>query len=57
MERTNLKPGNRLGRLKEWLHRIQIERNIQNKSEMEQVLCTIPWQHGDPTEWPKVKWP
>ncbi|MDP6869212.1 MAG: CCA tRNA nucleotidyltransferase [Candidatus Poseidoniaceae archaeon] len=57
MKRTNLEPGNKLGRLKEWLHRIQIERNLKHESEIEAVLCTIPWQHGDPNEWPKMQWP
>ena len=57
MKRTGLTAGIKLGRLKEWLHRIQIERGLSNKDDIENVLCTIPWQHGDPKEWPRVKWP
>ena len=57
MQRTNLKPGVRLGRLKEWIHRIQIEQNISTLEDMERALCTIPWQHGEEDEWPRVLWP
>ena len=57
MKRTGLTAGIKLGRLKEWLHRIQIERGLTTKDDIENVLCTIPWQHGDPKEWPCVKWP
>ena len=56
-ERTALIPGKKLGRLKDWLHRIQIERNIKTRDEMERVLCTLSWQHGDEDEWPRVEWP
>lgn len=57
MKRSGLTAGIKLGRLKEWLHRIQIERGLSTKDDIENVLCTIPWQHGDPKEWPRVKWP
>ena len=56
-ERTALIPGKRLGRLKDWLHRIQIERDLKTKDEMERVLCTLSRQHGDEDEWPRVQWP
>ena len=57
MERTGLNPGIKLGRLKDWLFRIQIERGYSNPSQIETALCTLPWQHGNPEEWPKPKWP
>lgn len=57
MERTGLKPGIKLGRLKDWLFRIQIERGYRELSQMETTLCTIPWQSGKPEEWPRPIWP
>ena len=48
MQRTGLSPGIKLGRLKDWLFRIQIERGYENLEQMETALCTIPWQNGDP---------
>jgi len=57
MERTGLTAGIKLGRLKEWLHRIQIERGLTTMDDVEKVLCTISWQHGNPEEWPRVRWP
>ena len=57
MERTKLAPGIKLGRLKQWIHRIQIERNLTTIEDVETVLCTIPWQNGEPNDWPKVEWP
>lgn len=57
MERTGLKPGIKLGRLKDWLFRIQIERGYSDLSQMETALCTIPWANGDPKDWPRPKWP
>ena len=56
MKRTGLSPGIRLGRLKDWLFRLQIERDYQCIDQMETALCTIPWQNGNPDEWPKSKW-
>ena len=57
MERTSLEPGIKLGRLKDWLFRIQIERGYTDLSQMETALCTIPWANGDPKEWPRPSWP
>mgnify|MGYP002835723742 FL=1 len=57
MERTGLEPGLKLGRLKDWLFRIQIERGYENLMQMETALCTVPWTNGDPKEWPRPKWP
>lgn len=57
MSRTGLSPGIRLGRLKDWLHRVQIERNYTDISQMETALCSIQWQHGEVDNWPKPVWP
>ena len=57
MQRTGLSPGIKLGRLKDWLFRIQIERGYENLEQMETALCTIPWQNGDPKLWPRPNWP
>ena len=57
MERTGLEPGIKLGRLKDWLFRIQIERGYNDLSQMETALCTVPWANGDPKDWPRPKWP
>ncbi len=57
MERTNLQPGEKLGKLKDWLFRIQIERGYTEIEQMEAALCSIPWNIGDGNEWPKVEWP
>ena len=57
MQRTGLDPGIKLGRLKDWLFRIQIERGYDNIEQLETALCTIPWQSGDPKLWPRPEWP
>jgi hypothetical protein len=57
MNKTGIAPGMRLGHLKEWLHRIQIERSFTELSQVETVLCTLPWQDGDSRVWPKLRWP
>ena len=57
MSITGLNQGRRLGRLKEWLHRIQVERDLAEISEIESVLCTLNWEYGDEFSWPRVCWP
>lgn len=57
MSKTGLEPGIKLGRLKDWLFRIQIERGYTQISQIETALCTISWTHGDPRDWPRPKWP
>ena len=57
MQRTGLGSGVRLGRLLAWLHRLQIERNITEISELERLLTTLPFVHGDPKSWPTVAFP
>ena len=57
MAKTGIKPGVKLGRLKDWLYRIQIERAYTSISQVETALCTITWSHGDTSDWPKPQWP
>ena len=54
---TGLEPGVRLGRLKAWLHRIQIEDDLYDLSEVEVKLKEIDWEKGDPLTWPSLSWP
>ena len=57
MDFTGLSQGRRLGRLKEWLHLLQVERDLGDISEIESLLCTLSWQHGDELSWPRLAWP
>ena len=57
MQRTGLGSGVRLGRLLAWLYRLQIEREISTPAELEAVLNTLPFVHGDPQSWPTVAFP
>jgi len=54
---TGLKPGKRLGRLKDWLHTIQIERGITNPEEVISSLEEIEWKESDYEKWPVLSWP
>jgi len=56
-EMTGLSQGIKLGRLKEWLHRKQIEEDLPNLAEVESHLNQLVWKDGDPTEWPRLCWP
>ncbi|MAH98614.1 MAG: hypothetical protein CMA12_04625 [Euryarchaeota archaeon] len=54
---TGLKPGKRLGRLKGWLHTIQIERGITSPEEIVSSLEEINWRESDYERWPVLSWP
>ena len=56
MDKTGIGKGEKLGRLKEWLHRLQIERDVATLDEMSSILVTIPWKNGDYSGWPLIKW-
>jgi len=56
MEKTGLEKGEKLGRLKQWLHRLQIERDLVELEEIFNILATIPWKFGDYSKWPKSTW-
>ena len=57
MARTGATEGMRLGRLKQWLHRIQIEENLTTVAEMEVALSKLPFEHGDVEGWPRPVFP
>jgi tRNA nucleotidyltransferase (CCA-adding enzyme) len=55
MQRTGLGKGIVLGRLKMWLHRIQIERDLADSDAVEAALCSLNWEHANDAHWPKVE--
>ncbi len=54
MATTNIEQGQKLGRLKEWLYRIQIENDLEKVSEIEEILATLQWQSSDFNSWPRM---
>ena len=52
MDVTGLEAGVRLGRLKGWLHRRQIEENLSEADEVISMLETLEWETEDPESWP-----
>ena len=57
MQRTGVSQGIRLGRLKQWLHRMQVEHDFTSVNEMEGMLSRLPFEHGDHEGWPSVSFP
>ena len=57
MQRTGLAKGRALGRLKAWLHRLQIERDLADANEVESVLCSLHWTEENHLDWPKLQFP
>ena len=57
MDVTGLEAGVRLGRLKGWLHRRQIEENLSEADEVISMLETLEWETEDPESWPALAWP
>ena len=56
-EITGLEGGKRLGRLKEWLHRIQVERDLSSEEEVVELLAEFDWRNSDFEEWQGLSWP
>lgn len=54
MNTTNIKQGQRLGRLKEWLFRLQIEKDLEDLSQIEALLCKIHWKDVSIDSWPRI---
>ena len=56
MKRTGLNPGIKLGRLKDWLFRIQIDRGYTKLEQIETALSQFlgRWR---PKDWPRPTWP
>ncbi len=57
MARTGTVEGMRLGRLKQWLHRIQVEEHLTRPEQLEAVLSRLPFEHGSPDDWPRLRFP
>ena len=56
-EITGLEGGKRLGRLKDWLHRIQVERDLASEEEVIELLTEFDWENSDFEEWQGLSWP
>ena len=54
---SELSFGRRLGRLKEWLFRIQIEQDLATTDEVLALLEILDWVATDPESWPDSDWP
>jgi len=57
MQRTGITQGIRLGRLKQWLHRLQIEQDLTTIQQMESVLSRLAFEHGEHESWPRLTFP
>ena len=54
---TGLEPGRKLGRLKDWLHRIQVEEDIENREALIAMVDKIGWEESGFEDWPVLCWP
>lgn len=54
---TGIEPGRKLGRLKDWLHRIQVEEDIEDRESMISMMDEIHWDDSSFEEWPVLSWP
>ena len=54
---TGLEGGKRLGRLKDWLHRIQVERDLNSTDDVIALLDEVEWEDSDLEEWQGLSWP
>ncbi|HJM76900.1 MAG: hypothetical protein QGF28_05160 [Candidatus Thalassarchaeaceae archaeon] len=54
---TGLEPGKRLGRLKGWLHRRQVEEDLISPEDVLALLDGMEWAESDPDKWPILSWP
>ncbi len=57
MHRTGMQQGMRLGRLKQWIHRLQIEHDITDTIQLEAILSRLPFEHGEHDDWPRLEFP
>ena len=57
MQRSGIQQGLRLGRLKNWLHRLQIEHDLVRVEDMERHLSQLPFEHGECEDWPQLEFP
>ena len=54
---TGLPPGPRLGMLKGWLYRRQVEDDLTTFDEVIGLLDNFNWENSEPTDWGKMEWP
>ena len=56
-EATGLEPGPKMGRLKGMLHRIQVERDLNDSGEVLALLEELDWMESEHENWPVLGWP
>ena len=56
-EVTGLVPGPRLGKLKGWLHRKQIEGALRTDTDLIALLSEINWKQSNHEDWDVLQWP
>lgn len=56
-ETTGMEAGRRLGKLKGWLHRRQIEDDLGDSKQVLELLSEIDWSGSDPETWVALSWP
>ena len=54
---TGLVPGPRLGKLKAWLHRKQIESALRTEEDVLHFLSEFNWKRSNYEEWDILQWP
>jgi|TARA_B100001250_G_scaffold85993_1_gene71114 tRNA nucleotidyltransferase (CCA-adding enzyme) len=54
---TGLPPGPRLGMLKGWLYRRQVEDDLTTFDEVIGLLDNFDWENSEPTDWERMEWP
>ena len=54
---TGIEPSPKLGMLKGWLYRIQVEQNISNQRKVLESLNYIDWENDNYQSWPTPSWP
>ena len=55
MQNTDIREGQRLGRLKQWLFRLQIENDFRTISDVRLALTKIDWKQEDFENWPVLE--
>jgi len=55
--KTGLVPGPRLGMLKGWLYRRQVEDDLTTFDEVIGLLDDFNWENSEPADWGKMEWP
>ena len=55
MQNTDITEGRRLGRLKQWLFRLQIENDFRTLSDVRLALTKIDWTQEDFENWPLLE--